>query len=286
MWAAALAWLGMPGAMWLIRARGRAEWYRDFHRWMSEGGVPDWARHLDSDVIFLIAGVLTGLLVQVIGPRSGRPLLESAGLSGGPGSRRWAARGLGVGVLIGLPMLLFGAVYAMVRGGLPAPDWSVLEGVLVAPFNEEVVYRGVLVFVLWRVTGWKFWPIACVSAAIFGSAHVTWTLDGWSDGWMNALPTLAGGLWFAWLARRWGESWAGPGRGNIFVPMSLHAMMNLAWAVMQAQGGAVGGMWPNVARGATIALGVLWTLRATGGHGGGGDAPPARTEAPTQPGRA
>lgn len=274
--AAAVAWLLTPGAMWLIRARGTVEWYLDVHRWMKERGAPDWLRNTDSDVIFLIAGVVILLLVRALaGGRSGSAL-EDVGMSGGGGARGsfgWVWRGLGAGVIIGLPMLLFGVVFAMARGGLPAWEWSVLDGVIVAPFNEEVVFRGVLVFALWRVTGWNFWALACVSAAIFGAAHVTWTVDGWSRGWMNALPTLAGGLWFAWLAGRWGEHWGEAGRGNIFVPMSLHAVMNLAWAAMAAQGGAVGGLWPNVARGATIALGVIWTLRATRKQVGGVDPP-------------
>lgn len=273
--AAAVAWLITLGAMWLIRVRGRAEWYRDVHRWMSERGAPDWLRNMDSDLIFLAAGVLTLLLVRALAGRRSASALEDVGMSGGGGaggSVGWVWRGLGTGVVIGLPMLLFGVVFAMARGGLPAWDWSVLDGVIVAPFNEEVVFRGVLVLALWRATGWNFWAIACVSAAIFAAAHVTWTVEGWLRGWMNALPTLAGGLWFAWLARRWGEHWGpggGAGRGNIFVPMSLHAMMNLAWAAMEAPGGAVGGLWPNVARGATIAFGVIWTLRATGGQDGG-----------------
>jgi len=73
--------------------------------------------------------------------------------------------------------------------------------------------------------------------------------------------TGAGGLWFAWLAREWATHLGKPGMGNIWVPMALHGLMNLSWAFMAAGENAVGGLWPNVARGLTIVCSVLVTRR-------------------------
>ncbi|MCL4222544.1 MAG: CPBP family intramembrane metalloprotease [Phycisphaerales bacterium] len=251
-------------AMWLVRARARVEWYAAFHRWMSEQGVPDGVRNLDSIVMMLMAGAGAWAVVLAMGTRrTTGSFLSDLGMAGG---RAWAWRGLGTGVLIGLPMLVLALLFGRGFASESEWGWSSVHGLVVAPMVEEVVYRGVLVIAVWRVAGTGFWTTAVSAGLVFGAGHVTWTVDGWSSGWTNALPTGAGGVWFAWLARRWGEHWGGALRANIWVPMSLHAMMNLAWLVMAADYGAVGTVWPNLARGATIAFGVIWTLRATTGQ--------------------
>lgn len=249
------------GAMWLVRRRGRVEWYTGFHAWMSELGVASWARNLDSAVLMLLAGVAIWAVLRAIGPRRDGTILTDLGMAGGPG---WLWRGLGVGAVIGLPMLAFALVFALLDGGPSALTWSSINGLVAAPIGEEFVFRGVLVCSVWRIAGSPFWLPAIAAGLAFGVAHVSWTAEGWVSGWFNAVPTAVGGVWYAWLVRRWGEHWGGVRRGNIFVVMSLHAMMNLSWLVMSAQGGAAGGLWPNVARGLTIVLGVVWTLRATG----------------------
>ncbi len=254
----AITWLLGLGVLWLIRLRTQAGWYIDFHTWMDHRGVSAWVRNLDSDAIVLLAVVIIWLVLRRFDPGPKRPFLTDLGLRGGRG---WIVRGLGVGALIGLPMLVFALVFALIRGTMPTWSWSMITGVIVAPFNEEIFYRGLLVFAVWRAKGVGFWPLAIVGALLFGSAHISWTAAGFASGWSTVLVTGAGGLWFAWLARAWAEHLGKPGMGNIWVPMALHGLMNLSWEFMAAGENAVGGLWPNVARGLTIVCSVLLTRR-------------------------
>ena len=99
-----------------------------------------------------------------------------------------------------------------------------------------------------RLAGVSFWRTAIASGLLFGAVHVQWTADGLARGWPHGLVTLAGGIWYAWLARAWGR--------NLWVVVVAHALMNLSspW-----YGG--GGLWLEVGRAATIALGTVMTIR-------------------------
>lgn len=256
-----ITWSLAIGVLWLIRLRTQAAWYVDFHTWLDRHGVQAWVRNLDSDAIVLLAVVIIWSALRRFdsGPR--RPILSDLGLVGGHG---WIVRGLGIGALFGLPMLVFALVLALIQGTMPILSWSMLSGVIVAPFNEEVFYRGLLVFAVWRAKGVGFWPLAIVGALIFGFAHISWSTAGLASGWSTVLVTGAGGLWFAWLARAWAAHLGKPGLGNIWVPMALHGLMNLSWEFMAAGENAVGSLWPNVGRGLTIVCSTLLTAKYAG----------------------
>lgn len=258
-WVVALAaWLLTAVVMWLIRLRGQTDWYVGFHRWMSNQGLADWARNLDSDVIMMIALVVVWLVVSSFSPRRRESILADLGLVGQAG---WMTCGLGIGVLIGCPMLLFAVVTALIGGGLPPWSWSMIPELIAAPINEEIFYRGLLVFSVWRLSGLNFWTLAVLGGLLFGLGHASWTASGIAAGWQNVLVTFAGGVWYAWLAREWGARLGRAASGDIWVTMALHGVMNLSWTIVDAGNGAVGGIWPNIARGLTIAFSVALTLR-------------------------
>ncbi len=235
----------------------------DLHRWLDGLGVPGWVRNIDSDLLLIGLGVVIWALVRRLHPKAtagekGRTnILADFGLTA-----TGFARGLGLGVAFGLPMLVIGVVYAAITGGWPTVVWSeLIPGLVIAPINEEFFYRGALVITLWRCGLARFWTLAIAGGLLFGSAHIDWTLEGITRGWGTLLVTGAGGVWFAWLARQWGERLQGSWQANLWVPMALHAMMNGAWLLFEGTDNAVGGLWPNLARGTTIAVSAVVTIR-------------------------
>ncbi len=166
-------------------------------------------------------------------------------------------------VLVSLiPMVAGGVVLGMVRW---TPESSLVElgtvcvkAVIRAPLAEELLFRGLLVGVCAAAVGWRgvwFWVNASGAAALFAAMHVTWTVDAISASWATLLMTGAGGLWYAWLLSRWGTLW---------LPVVMHAGMNLGWHLAGADGGAGGGgLTENLLRAATIAIATWWTVRQT-----------------------
>ena len=82
---------------------------------------------------------------------------------------------------------------------------ALVIGVVLVPFAEEVLFRGVLFTALRRTCGMP--PAVLLSAAAFGSLHAE-----------RMFPTILGVL-LAWLYHRTGTLWA---------PVTAHALVNLA----------------------------------------------------------
>ncbi len=158
-------------------------------------------------------------------------------------------RALTVAALFAFPMFLGSA---LTGGGLRLST-SLVTGCAVAPFTEELFFRGLFGALLVRAGGWRFWPAAILGGVLFGAAHVSWTTAPTTASLSTFLVTGAGGVWFAWLFRRW--------RWNLWVPILLHALMNFSWMFFGAAEGAVGGLYPNIGRALTIALSVVGTLQ-------------------------
>jgi membrane protease YdiL (CAAX protease family) len=236
---AASIWLATISVLVLLRYRGRIGLVRSFHEWLAESGAADWVRNSDNDVLFVAFGV--GIWAWMKRGSRGR----SAGLLGDVGLHGGVARGCIVGLLIGLPMLLLGAV----TGGAIAFEWPMVRIVATAPFAEEWFFRGMLVLAFVRLAGVSFWPTAIASGVLFGAVHVRWTGDGLAHGWPHGLVTTAGGIWYAWIAREWGR--------NLWVVIVLHGLMNLA-SPWYGPGNAA---WLEIGRGLTIALGTIMTIR-------------------------
>ena len=235
---AASVWLASTGALVLLRYRGGIGLFRSFHEWSAESGVADWVRNSDNDVLLVVFGAgLWAWMRRGVGQRSSG-LLGDLGLGG-------VARGSTIGLIIGLPMLILGAV----TGGVIAFEWPMVRIVVTGPIAEEWFFRGVLVLAFVRLTGVSFWLAAIVSGVLFGAVHVQWTGEGIARGWPHGLVTTAGGIWFPWLAREWGR--------NLWVVIIAHALMNMAspWY------GAGNATWHEVGRCATIALGTVVTIR-------------------------
>jgi membrane protease YdiL (CAAX protease family) len=226
-------------ALAIVRHRGQWPSYARFHRWLDEQGWPEVLRNVDGDLLLVVLGLLVWGLMRAAAPRASRGLLDDLGL------RTDLLRGLALGAVVALPMLLLGAFVGEVRVGA-----SMLRLALVGPVAEEVFFRGVLVLAAARLLAAPFWPTAVVAGALFGVAHVHWSLAGLLAGWPLMLITTAGGIWFAWLARAWAR--------NLYLVIALHMLMNLASPWYDAASHAA--VWHEVGRGATIAVSVFLTL--------------------------
>ncbi|MBX3378238.1 MAG: CPBP family intramembrane metalloprotease [Phycisphaeraceae bacterium] len=248
----AIAWSIALAAAAASRFRGEWEAYKAIHRWCANQGVPDWVRNLDS----ILFGAAAFLGAALIARWSGGSPLARLLLHRGQG--HWGRM-----VLIApLPMVVGGAVLAGLRW---TPDTSpatllptILSGAIRAPIAEELLFRGLLIGTCSAALGWRgprFWINATAAALLFAVMHVPWTSNGLADGWATMLLTGAGGVWFAWHLMRWQSLW---------VPILLHAGMNLGWLLAGAAGGAGGGGWvENLLRAVTITIATWWTVRRT-----------------------
>ena len=115
-------------------------------------------------------------------------------------------RGLTFGLVATLPMA---AALLLIPGSRPfSPDLA-LGSALLGPFAEELLFRGFLFGLLWRVVGWPPSAAIAISALLFGNAHQT-----------QVLPMIAGGAVLGWVAWRWNSLWPA---------VAMHGCMNLWW---------------------------------------------------------
>lgn len=221
------------------RVRGQIPAYVALHRWWAELGIPAGIRNLDGPLLMLAAAWLAIVVARAPG-----------GAWQGLGLRSPIVPALAFAGLAGAPMVL----QAALASDGPQGSSDVVRGVLVAPFVEEVFFRGVLVGIPVRIGRLPFWPVAILAGALFGAMHVPWTNE-FAGGHVGVLAaTTAGGIWYAWLYRAF--AW------NLWTTIGLHAVMNGAWLVFGAASDAAGGLWANVGRGATIAVGTWLAIRS------------------------
>ncbi|MBX3407081.1 MAG: CPBP family intramembrane metalloprotease [Phycisphaeraceae bacterium] len=263
----AIIWLLALASVGFARFRGQWPAYKSLHTWLDGQGLPGWLRNLDSFAAFMLAAFLGAVIVhRLIARSSVEHRAARSDLARSPLGLLGLRSGERGGVLVALialgPMIIGGLVLGLRSGDLPAPASTivpaVLDGAFRAALMEEVFFRGLLVGVAAAAIGWSgrpFWINTSLAAALFAAMHIEWTPQGAADGWPTLLMTFAGGLWFAWLLVRWRTLW---------VPMILHAGMNLGWMLAAAKGGAGGGgLYENLLRAATIALATWLTVKWT-----------------------
>lgn len=147
------------------------------------------------------------------------------------------------------PMLISSAVIGEIDKD---PDWlDLLKKTFVAGFAEEILFRGFLFGILFRKLGWGFIPAALLGAVIFGLSHL---YQGSTPGELLGLFLITGigSAWFAWLYIEWKE--------NLWVPIFLHALMNLSWLLFNVSGNALGDTYTNIFRFITIAFTIVATV--------------------------
>lgn len=122
---------------------------------------------------------------------------------------------------------------------------SILISVVAAGFFEEFIFRGFLFGLLFQKTRLGFLPAVLFSALYFGLLHLYQSSELLELIGIFTV-TFLGGILFAWVYVEW--------KFTIWVPILLHALMNLSWELFSVSENALGSLYANVFRFLTIAL--------------------------------
>jgi uncharacterized protein len=211
------------------------------------------------------------------------------------GLRGDALKGAAFGLAATIPMIL--ALFVLPLKALQL-DLALGSGII-GPFAEELLFRGFLFGLLWRVAGWSIPASILTSSLLFGLAHiqnadttlffmlrgpgpdgyvtrggeVIQVISGTTMWWQyvsfhgqeileTALPLAAGGAVLAWVAYKWDSLWPA---------IALHACMNLWWDATRGEHvvPAVGPGLMSVAQLLSVALAIALTLRFSGAGASG-----------------
>jgi membrane protease YdiL (CAAX protease family) len=147
------------------------------------------------------------------------------------------------------PMLLAFAITSSINAKMAV--LSVGVGCFLAPFAEEVLFRGYMFGQLYRRARWGFWPSALIPSALFALSHAYQASGFWELVGIFAVTGL-GSLLGCWMYVRW--------QFNLWAVFGLHCLMNLWWEVFGVADTALGGWIANAARLLTIMAAILLTI--------------------------
>lgn len=125
---------------------------------------------------------------------------------------------------------------------------SILPG-----FMEEFMFRAFMFGLLFRYAKTGFFWAVILPALLFGSLHLYQGHDILSS--LAAFGvTFIGAVYFSWMYVEWNF--------NLWIPIGLHILMNLAWVIFTMEGTevAAGGLISNIARVISILLAVGLTV--------------------------
>jgi len=148
-----------------------------------------------------------------------------------------------------LPMLLAFALSSPLN-----PKMSVLSvgvGCILAPFAEEVLFRGYMFGQLYRRARWGFWLSALIPSVLFALGHA-YQASGVSELAGIFAVTGLGSVLGCWVFMRW--------QYNLWVVFGLHCLMNLWWEVFGVDDTALGGWIANGARLITVIVAIVLTI--------------------------
>jgi membrane protease YdiL (CAAX protease family) len=128
---------------------------------------------------------------------------------------------------------------------------TLLVSIVAAGFFEELYFRGFLFGQLFRYTRLGFVGSVLAGAVLFGLVHL-YQGSSLEETTGVFLITFAGGILFAWVFAEW--------HYNLWVPVFLHMLMNLAWELFSVSDTALGGWVANLCRLGTIMLVIGLTL--------------------------
>lgn len=154
-----------------------------------------------------------------------------------------------IALIFALPMLLGGLFFFQFNTEVSIS--TIIGKTLIIGLVEELFFRGFLFGQIYKHTRLGFISAIIIGALIFASGHLYQSQDS-TELVGIFFVTFMGAVLFAWLYVEWNY--------NLWVPIFLHALMNLAWLIFDMDGTALGGMLPNIFRGLTIALAIILTI--------------------------
>ncbi len=196
---------------------------------------------------YTISGIPLFVGTYVLSRRSG--LLENLGLN------RSILKGFLFVLLCTLPMFI-GFMLLFEYNAISVN--SLIIKVIAAGFFEELFFRGFLFGVLFRKTNFGFIPAVLFGAIYFGVLHLYQSTEI-VELLGIFLITFLGGILFAWVYVEWNY--------NLWTAIFLHMLMNLSWELFNVSDNALGGVYSNIFRFATLGLVILLTLVYKKQHG-------------------
>lgn len=190
---------------------------------------------------YFFLGIPIYLGAYLINPRES--IFKNLGLLHNP------ARPFLIALMFASPMLLGGLAFFEFSQDISVPN--LVAGTIIAGFVEELFFRGFLFGQLFKYTRLGFISAIILGAVIFATGHLYQSQDINEMIGIFAI-TFMGAVLFAWLYVEWDY--------NLWVPIFLHTLMNLAWHVFEMDDTALGGFMPNLLRGLTIALAIIFTI--------------------------
>lgn len=225
---------------------GELKWYTDVLRRLSEG-----ARLAEQPLRWLMLCTF-GLFVT----HRTRPWRAFSEL----GMTKPIHIGVGFGFVATLPMLAVALIFCKIRSDLNAVD--LIGGAVTYVFAEELLFRGYLFRQLYRGAGWNIWVAAISVGVLFGALHLANRVvqDMPIAGQFGTVAIISvGGVLFAWVYAMWDD--------NLWIPFSLHGLMNLWFALFAIGDNPLGGWLLNSSRVLTGVLAVFITLYVTRDRG-------------------
>ena len=167
------------------------------------------------------------------------------------GLRDSVLRGLLFGFLFTTPLYIGFAIIGHFNVELTL-HW-ILYFCLIPAVFEEILFRGFLFGQLFRVGKLGFFWAALLPAVLFGLFHIYQGNDFLSSVAAFGV-TMLGSFFFSWMYVAWNY--------NLWVPISLHFFMNLAWGlfVVEGTGNAAGGLISNILRAVCIVFAIVFTI--------------------------
>ena len=190
---------------------------------------------------YLILGI--PLLIGIILLHKGQERMNSLGLN------RPVLRAMLIALLLTLPMFIGYAIVYQWNTEISID--KILLGVVCAAFFEELYFRGFLFGQIFRYSRIGFIPAVLIGAVLFAIVHLYQSQELSTSIGVFAI-TFMGGILFAWLYAEWDY--------NLWVPIFLHAFMNLSWMMFDVADNALGDLYANIFRNVTIALSIILTI--------------------------
>ncbi|RIW13335.1 CPBP family intramembrane metalloprotease [Algoriphagus lacus] len=122
---------------------------------------------------------------------------------------------------------------------------------VLSPFAEEVLYRGLAFWLIYRYLNVGFWWAAILPSLVFGIGHFYQASDFSEQIGVVAL-TAFGGLWFSWIFSKW---------KNIWFPIFLHILLNFWFELFEVGVTALGDTTSIIARLFTLGFSIWLTLK-------------------------
>lgn len=128
---------------------------------------------------------------------------------------------------------------------------TVYSNIVSAGFFEEYMYRGFLFGVLFFYAGWGYILATLIASVIFACGHL-YQAENIGQLFSVFTFTALANVGFILFYLCW---------KNLWVPVFLHAFMDLAWAMFNLEGGALGNAPANIFRFMTLGLTIFFTIR-------------------------